>query len=85
MPARPRISKIGEGGQVSIPVELRQELSLEEGRLLRWEKVNEHELRIEVLPEPERRGAMAMLGFARRFRAPRRTADWMKELREGES
>jgi hypothetical protein len=30
-------------------------------------------------------GAMAMLGFARRFRAtPRATADWMSELRAGE-
>ena len=30
-------------------------------------------------------GAMAMLGFARRFRsAPRTTADWMEELRAGE-
>lgn len=30
-------------------------------------------------------GAMAMLGFARRFRpAPRATADWMDELRAGE-
>ena len=30
-------------------------------------------------------GAMAMLGFARRFRAvARTTADWMNELRAGE-
>ncbi|MBM3833052.1 MAG: hypothetical protein FJ403_07225 [Verrucomicrobia bacterium] len=33
----------------------------------------------------EPRGAMAMLGFARRFRSqPRTTADWMDELRAGE-
>jgi hypothetical protein len=32
------------------------------------------------------KGARAMLGFARRFRAEARTtADWMTELREGES
>ncbi len=31
-------------------------------------------------------GARAMLGFARRFRSESRsTADWMAELREGES
>jgi len=31
-------------------------------------------------------GAMAMLGFARRFRPqPRTTAEWMAELRAGES
>lgn len=30
-------------------------------------------------------GAMAMLGFARKFRAtPRATADWMNDLRAGE-
>ncbi|MEO6195817.1 MAG: hypothetical protein ABIS20_22585 [Thermoanaerobaculia bacterium] len=38
-----------------------------------------------VLPEPEPRGAVAMLGFAKRFRPARRTQDWMDELREGET
>jgi hypothetical protein len=32
-------------------------------------------------PEPEPQGAMRMLGFARRFRQTRSTADWMAELR----
>ena len=40
-------------------------------------------------PPPPRQekplGARAMIGFARREgRAPRTTADWMKELREGD-
>ena len=36
-------------------------------------------------PARQPAGAMAMLGFARRFRsAPRATADWMNELRAGE-
>lgn len=36
--------------------------------------------------EPPGRGAMAALGFARRFRSERRsTSDWMRELRAGES
>jgi len=36
-------------------------------------------------PARQPAGAMAMLGFARRFRpAPRATADWMGELRAGE-
>jgi bifunctional DNA-binding transcriptional regulator/antitoxin component of YhaV-PrlF toxin-antitoxin module len=74
-----------ERGQVSIPAELRKELSLEKGRRLLWEKVGESEMRVVVLPEPEPRGATAMLGFARRFRPTRRTEDWMAELREGES
>ena len=36
-------------------------------------------------PSQHPAGAMAMLGFARRFRPkPRTTADWMEELRAGE-
>lgn len=85
MPAPSRISVVTERGQVSIPAELRKELALGKGRRLLWEKVGKSELRVVVLPEPEHRGAMAMLGFARRFRPTRRTEDWMKELREGES
>ena len=38
-----------------------------------------------VAPARQPAGALAMLGFARRFRpAPRATADWMDELRAGE-
>ncbi len=36
-------------------------------------------------PARQPAGALAMLGFARRFRpAPRTTADWMDDLRAGE-
>lgn len=86
MPIPSRISVVTERGQVSIPSQLRKELSLGKGRRLLWEKVGEEELRVVVLPEPARapEGARAMLGFARRFRTPRRTQDWMDELREGE-
>jgi len=44
-----------------------------------------HEIRVTILPEPEPQGAMAMLGFAKRFRKARRTQAWMAELREGKS
>ena len=84
MPAPSKVSVITERGQVSIPAHLRKELSLVKGQRLLWEKTGEHEIRVTVLPEPERRGAMAMLGFAKRFRPTRRTEDWMAELREGE-
>lgn len=58
---------------------------LSPGRRVRWEKGTPEELRVVVLPADEPRGAEAMRGFARRFReAPRRTDDWMRELREGE-
>lgn len=85
MPAPSKISIVTERGQVSIPANLRKELSLSKGQRLLWEKVGDHEIRITVLPEPEPRGAVAMLGFAKRFRSPRSTQDWLTELREGES
>lgn len=76
---------VTERGQVSIPAYLRKELGLERGRRLLWEKAGEQEIRLVVLPEAEPRGAVAMLGFARRFRPTRSSQDWMKELREGET
>ena len=85
MPTPSKISVVTERGQVSIPAQLRKELSLEKGQRLLWEKTGEQEIRVTVLPEPEPRGALAMLGFARRFRQARRTQDWMAELREGET
>lgn len=85
MAAPSRISVVTERGQVSIPAELRKELSLGKGKRLLWERTGESEMRVVVLPEPEPRGAVAMLGFAKRFRGVRRTEDWMEELREGES
>jgi len=84
MPIPSKVSVITERGQVSIPAQLRKELALAKGQRLLWEKTGEHEIRVTVLPEPERRGAMAMLGFAKRFRPTRLTEDWMAELREGE-
>ena len=85
MPAPSKISMVTERGQVSIPARLRKELSLVQGQRLLWEKIGEHEMRVTVLPEPEPRGAVAMLGFAKRFRPTRRTEEWMAELREGET
>ena len=84
MPKPSRISVVTERGQVSIPAELRKELALGKGRRLLWEKAADSELRVVVLPDQEPGGSLSMLGFARRFRATRKTADWMAELREGE-
>lgn len=76
---------VTERGQVSIPARLRKELAIGKGRRLLWQKSGDREIRLVVLGEERPRGAKAMLGFARRFRPrPRRTADWMKDLREGE-
>jgi hypothetical protein len=50
-------------------------------RLLRW--LAEQECTGTVPPVPQ--GAAAMLGFARRsYPEPRTTAEWLRELREGE-
>lgn len=80
----PSVSVVTERGQVSIPAQLRKELGLEKGRRLLWEKSGDQEIRVVVLPDTAPRGAMAMLGFARKFRPTRSSQDWMKELREGE-
>lgn len=85
MARKSEVTVVTERGQVSIPAELRRDLDLAPGRRLRWEKVTPTELRVAVLPEERPLGAVAMRGFARRVRdQPRRTADWMRELREGE-
>ncbi|HUF79364.1 MAG TPA: sporulation regulator [Thermoanaerobaculia bacterium] len=79
------ITVVTERGQVSIPSHLRRELALGRGRKLLWQKVGDRELRVTVIEEGRPAGARAMLGFARRFRSrPRRTSEWMKELRGGE-
>ncbi|HLX09942.1 MAG TPA: AbrB/MazE/SpoVT family DNA-binding domain-containing protein [Thermoanaerobaculia bacterium] len=85
MPKPSRISVVTERGQVSIPAELRKELALEKGSRLLWERAADSELRAVVLPAREPRGSLQMLGFARRFRSTRPTAEWMAELRQGES
>lgn len=85
MPVRSEITVLTDRGQTSVPADLRRELKLVTGQRLRWERVADDELRVRVLPGGEPRGAEAMRGFARRFRkTPRATADWMRELREGE-
>ncbi len=85
MPAPSKISVVTDRGQVSIPSHLRKELSLAKGQRLLWEKAGDHEIRVTVLPVPEPQGAVAMLGFAKRFRKTRPTKGWMTELREGET
>ena len=76
---------VTERGQTSIPVEIRRALGLQPGVRLGWEAISQDEIRLRVVRAPLVANPMAMLGFARRFRAPRCTADVMAELREGES
>lgn len=79
------ITTVTERGQVSIPAVLRRRLGLVPGHKLLWEADGDKGLRLRVVEDQLAVGAEAMLGFARRFREePRRTAEWMAELRAGE-
>jgi bifunctional DNA-binding transcriptional regulator/antitoxin component of YhaV-PrlF toxin-antitoxin module len=67
-----------------MPAKLRRQMQLKPGQRLRWEPVSDTEMRIVVeAAQPDPLGA---LGFGPKSRKgePRRTADWMKELRAGE-
>jgi hypothetical protein len=55
------------------------------GRRLLRKKAADSEIRAAVPPEHEPQGSLRRLGFARRFRETRPTADWMAKLREGEN
>ena len=82
-----QLSTLTERGQVSVPAALRRQMHLKPGQRLRWESVSETEARIVV--EAAQPDPIAALGFGAKVRKgqnsqPRRTADWMKELRSGE-
>ncbi len=83
MNVRTETTVVTERGQTSIPAHLRKEMGLGKGARLVWERVSENEIRIRVRPSVEA-DPFAMLGFAKRFRRPRRTAEWMEELRAGD-
>ena len=77
---------VTERGQVSIPAAIRKELGLKTGQPLVWERISDRECLVRIPSKKKPLGAMAMLGFAARFRGEkgRRTAEVMAELREGE-
>ncbi len=81
------LTKVTERGQASIPAFIRETLNLEPGCSLSWQ-IAEGGRAILVMPmpavRPRARSAREMIGYGRKFHAPRRTADWMKELRAGE-
>ena len=79
-----QICTLTERGQVSVPAKLRRQMQLKPGQRLRWEPVSDTEMRIVV--EAAQPDPLAALGFGSKCRKgePRRTADWMKELRAGE-
>jgi bifunctional DNA-binding transcriptional regulator/antitoxin component of YhaV-PrlF toxin-antitoxin module len=79
-------STLTERGQISVPSQLRKTMKLRPGARFRWEQVSNSEFRVTV-SSGKPAGAVAMLGYARVLRKgkPRRTtAEWMREIREGE-
>lgn len=79
------ITKVSERGQTAIPARLRREHHVETGTELVWESVGDDEWRVRIRRKPPKApDPMAMRAFARRFRALKSTAEWMRELREGE-
>lgn len=61
-------------------------MKLRPGQRFRWERISDREFRVVVEAEPPA-GPLSVLGYARNIRKqpPRRTEDWMRELRAGEA
>lgn len=77
-------STLTERGQISLPASLRRALRLRPGQKLRFEAVSDHEFRV-FAPRTKPAGPLSVLGYARRIgSAPRRTKDWLTELRGGD-
>ena len=79
-------STLTERGQVSIPSALRRAMRLQPGQRLKFAPISAQEFRVIILPNAPL-GPRAVLGYARKLRKgpARRTAEWMRELREGEA
>ena len=78
------VTTLTERGQISIPADFRAELGLQPGDKLLWSANGDRTLLLTTVEIPKRKGAMAMLGYAKTFRETMSTAEWMKILREGE-
>ena len=79
------VTCVTERGQISIPAEIRSRFNWGPGKRLSWEATAEGECRLSAPPPAKRVDVRAMIGFAATFRKTRTTAEWMKELREGEN
>ncbi|MDD2600870.1 MAG: AbrB/MazE/SpoVT family DNA-binding domain-containing protein [Kiritimatiellae bacterium] len=79
------VTTVTERGQISIPAEIRRRMNLTSGQCILWEMASPTECRIRPQTKPQPVGAKAMLGYAANFRPTKRTDEWMKELRQGES
>jgi bifunctional DNA-binding transcriptional regulator/antitoxin component of YhaV-PrlF toxin-antitoxin module len=76
---------VTDRGQTTIPARLRHQHHVEAGTQLVWDPIGPDEFRVRIERKPGRTpDPLAMLGYARNFREVRATADWMRDLREGE-
>ena len=78
------VTTVTERGQVSIPAQIREQLHIQPGQRLVWEQVSDTECRVRLRPALVAPGAVATLGYAKRFRKARRTSEWIDELRKGD-
>ena len=80
------VTKVAEQGQPVIPAKVVAAMRLQPGMHIAWEQdIDGRSWRMSIaLPRKKRYDARDMIGFARTFRETRPTAEWMKELREGE-
>jgi len=79
------ITTVTERGQISVPANLRKLFRLKTGTPLLWEATSNNTMVLTIVENKKPAGAKAMLGFAKRIGSPSKTtAQWMKELREGE-
>ncbi|BET65681.1 hypothetical protein ASA1KI_05990 [Opitutales bacterium ASA1] len=82
---RDMITTLTERGQISLPASLRKAMQLRPGQKVRWKYLSKSEVRLVVEDAAKSvPGPLAVLGYAKRSRATRRTAEWMKDLRAGE-
>ena len=79
------VTRVTERGQVSIPASIREYMQMAPGTTLLWNRGQDrYTCVVTIVRKPQRKGARAMLGYAATYSKPRTTAEWMKELREGE-
>lgn len=79
------ITRLTERGQISMPVEIRNGLGIAAGCRVAWDYDTDTKS-VSVSPVRDRPvgGARAALGFARRFRDLRASADvWLAEVEKG--
>ena len=79
------VTKVADFEHPVIPPEVVNSLRLQPGMGISWEQCNNGNSWLISVALPQKKyDARDMIGFARTFRQTRTTAEWMKELREGE-